>query len=252
MSMEQRSCAHCGRPVGPRATNCVKCYKKDWNKSDEAKKAKEKPAAAVCVDCKGPKSVGAVRCRSCANRINGMKQDQKMRNYGEARCDVCGKFFTKKAPHQTHCGPKCVSKFGYDHNAEYYRERDRIKVTKQRIGLDIRDEAMKTPSKDAKWLWDGIGKWSVKYWPDIQECLECNTSVYRHNAFGVCERCYDKLRPRDPAQVREWQKKSYEAAKAKGWKPSSKVAREWIAKAKEGKIPVTPKIGNLLDNLERL
>lgn len=190
--------------------------------------------------------------RKCANTLNGRINSNVNRNYGKARCDYCQKYFTKRAPHQTHCNETCRSRDSQRRNIETRRKHDRIKVTRQRIGLNIRDETLQTPSKEAKWLWDGIGRWSVKYWPDITECLECNTNVYEHGGNGICKRCYDKMRPRDPEKVKEWQKKSYERLKEKGHIFSRKESRNWIEKAKKKEIPMTPKIDNLLDNLERL
>ena len=225
----------------------------------KAKPDEVKAHTKLCTVCKKPfyaKVYGSTRLKitcsiSCRNSLNAKKQDKKSRNFGEEKCLTCGKYFTLHVTHQVYCSEACLSKAHYKRHADYYKERDRVKVSKNRIGLNIRDETLQTPSKDAKWLWDGLGRWSVKY-PDITECLECNTSVYKHLGNGICAKCYDKLRPRDDEEVKEWRKKSYERAKAKGYKPSRTVAKEWISKAKNKEIPITPKIENLLTNLEKL
>lgn len=247
--MPSKICLKCGEPANKSGDWCSKHrnYRTMANKPD---------IHLICLKCGNgfvSKNPAAKACSvSCRNSLNGKKCNPLTRNYGERKCDACGKYFTIHAPHQVYCDTICLRKANYRRNVETYRARDKIKVSKQRIGLNIRDETLQTPSNDAKWLWDGVGRWSWKYWPDIQECLECNTSVYRHNSNGICDRCYDKLRPRDPEQQKEWKKKSYERARARGHKFSGQVSKEWIEKAKKKEIPITPKIENLLDNLERL
>lgn len=188
---------------------------------------------------------------SCRNALNGKNSNDK-RDYGIRVCELCKKEFTAKTTFAKYCSRPCLQKSYRLAYPEREKARGRRKITRQQIGLKIRDEHLGQPTRDAKWLWDGIGKWSVKYWPDIQECLECNTNVYRHSCNGICEKCYDQLRPRDPEELKKWKKKAYEKAKALGKKFSADQSREWIEKAKNKKIPITPKIDNLLDNLERL
>lgn len=190
--------------------------------------------------------------RVCAQRMNARKQDQTKRNYGIAPCAVCSKEFVKKAEHAKYCSQVCLRKAHYlNLSSEQKQKKVRKKVTKQKIGLHIRDEYLKTPKQEAKWLWDGLGRWSVKYWPDIRECLECNTTVYRHAAHGVCERCYSQLKNKDAEALKELKQRSYQKARAKGT-TSSQVAKMWIEKAKAKEIPITPITQNLLDNLENL
>lgn len=207
---------------------CVKCEKEFTSKNPDAK---------VC----------SVACR---NRLNASAPKTVI--YLPRSCEQCRKEYVPTMIRQKFCCQACFRKHDYAKHIDQKRAYDRIKIKKQRIGLNIRDEHLQTPSRHAKWLWDGIGKWSVKYWPEIQDCLECNTHVYRHNANGVCEYCYDKLRGRDDEKLKEWKKKAYEKKKAAGRPFSRQVSKEWIQRAKEQTIPITPKISNLLDNLENL
>lgn len=207
----------------------------------------------TCVDCATEFETltkTAQRCLTCRQRHNAYKRHTF--NYPLKVCVQCQKEYKPISTQQKYCNSRCESKFLYHKHIEYHRERDRIRIRKQRLGLDIRDEHLSNPTKYQKWLWDGIGKWSVKYWPDIQECLECNTSVYKHAGNGLCEVCYNKLRERDAEMVKESQRKSYLKKKSLGKPSSRKESQVWIAKAKEQRIPITPKIANILDNLERL
>jgi hypothetical protein len=80
--------------------------------------------------------------------------------------------------------------------------------------------------------------------------------VYRHSGNGVCEYCFDKLRHKDPERMKELKRQWYERAKAAGtYVPTVKrreIADQWINRAEDKKIEVTPKIDNLLDNLYQI
>ena len=216
---------------------------------------KEKPA--VCLWCKKEfishtsKGRWTVTCgRSCTNRLNASKSNVN-RNFGEITCPICKKVFISRAKNQVYCTKSCQLKAMYSRNIESHRKRDRIKISKQRIGLNIRDEHLQQPTPIAKWIWNGVGRWAPHF-PDVDYCLECNTTTYQHESNGICAYCYDKLRPRDEEKVKEWKKRSYERAKLSGHKFSRTVAKEWIERAQKEEIPITPKISNLLDNLQKL
>lgn len=204
-----------------------------------------------CAVCDNQARPGMMTCSlSCRQSLVASKK--KPPESFPKICDLCGKEYPSKSPRSKWCSTACQARNNWLTHREYYKDRDRLKVTKQRIGLDIRDEHLQTPSDDAKWLWDGEGKWSVKYWPDIRDCLECNTHVYRHRAFGVCERCYDKLRTVDEEHKKQLHRDWYKKQKAAGAKSSQVKAKEWVRRAKDREIPVTPKIENLLENYENL
>lgn len=170
--------------------------------------------------------------------------------YGTKKCEQCGNDYTSHSPHSRYCSPSCVSKANYRRNIDRVKEYDRKRIRRTTIGLNIRNEHLQKPYRQTKWVWDGIGLWSQKY-PDIDNCLECNTHVFRHESNGVCEYCYDKLKEKDPEKrrilAREWARR----AREKGYSPK-KEADSWINIAEEKKIPITPKIENLLQNLHEL
>ena len=168
-------------------------------------------------------------------------------------CEQCGKEYEAVQPvQQKYCGMRCKKRSSYLKNIEAHKQADKIKIRKQTIGLAIRDEHLITPNDRTRWLWDGIGKWSVKYWPEIQECLECGTNIYKHSSNGICVRCYNILRSRDEEKMKKYKAEYYQKQKESGKAFSGQQARNWIKKAKNNEIPITPKISNLLDNLERL
>jgi len=219
----------------------------------KARRQRDLPLAP-CAEC-GTLCVGKTCSVTCRNRW--IAKNHRPSDFGLRDCAVCGAEFRAAKKNQLYCSMRCQHK----RNAEAYKDTDwyremkerssNKKVSRQRIGLNIRDSHLQIPSRDAKWLWDGVGKWSVKYWPEIQECLECGTNVYRHESHGICERCYSLMKPKDPEQVRKWQRKSYEKAKSVR-RLSAQQSKDWIAKAKAKEIEITPTIGNLLENLERL
>ena len=246
-----KHCSECGKVFSPTSNvqkRCPKC---------QEKAVKTQKATKPCKVCgtlfyakKNHGRIGVVCSTICRNSLNGRKK--RTYTYPEQKCLHCATVFAPKSEHAKYCDDSCQGKASRLRNIDAYRERDRKKVRKQTLGLHIRDETLGQPNKQVKWLWDGEGKWSVKFWPDITECLECNTTVYRHNSNGVCERCYDQMRPRDPEEVKKWRKKAYDRAREKGKIFSGQQARNWIKSAQKREIPVTPKIQNILENIERM
>lgn len=177
----------------------------------------------------------------CRNRANA--RQPKTFNYPPQICEQCGKEYKPISTQQKYCSNSCAGKANYHRNYLTHQAYDRIRTRKTTIGYRIRDEHEKRATREAKWVWDGIGKWSWKY-PDIDACVECNSTVYRHLANGVCMKCYNALRPRDEEKVAQW--------KRKGKGSQIKVAHEWIEKATNEEIPITPKIDNLLTNLVKI
>lgn len=205
-----------------------------------------------CAVCENKVDKGRLTCSiSCRNSLNA-RNSNKNRYYPPKICELCKKEYVPHSTHQRFCTEPCRRRGAYERNIGTYQKRDKKKIRANRIGLNIRDAHMQTPSKHAKWLWDGMGRWSVKYWPEIRECLECGLSLYKHRGNGVCEYCYDRNRSRTPEELKQVRKRAYEKAKAAGKKFSGQQAREWIKRAKERKIPISPTIQNLLDNLEEI
>lgn len=210
--------------------------------------------AKLCESCKvNPTSSPTSKTCSitCRNRLNA-RNSNKNRNYEPKPCEHCKAIFTPHSTHAKYCKTSCQSKASRLRNPEYYEKRDRIRVRKNTLGLNIRDEYLSSPTRTAKWLWDGEGKWSTKYWPDITECLECGTNAYKHIGNGICCRCYDKLRGRDEERLKKLKQNYYIRKKEEGKPSSYKEGKYWIEKAKKAEIPITPKIENILDNLLRL
>lgn len=134
------------------------------------------------------------------------------------------------------------------------RNKHNREFAKIRIGRLIKDELMLNPKSENKSLWNGIGKWHHEFF----DCLECNTTIYKHKANGVCRKCYRKLyydnnhlkekgytkqyRKENPEKVQETKNKWRKRARAE--------ADKFIDIAKNKKADVTPKIKNLLNNLE--
>lgn len=187
----------------------------------------------------------------CRNRFNAKKP--RVFNYPTKQCEWCGEGYAPQHTQQKYCSVRCQQRAAYYRNIETHRAYDRIKTRKTTIGYRIRDEHLQKPTREAKWVWDGIGLWSKKY-PDIDRCLECNSTVYRHRANGVCAKCWNDLRTRDRLVYNEQKREKYradvEAEVYKGRRLAE--AAEWIGKAEDKEIPITPKIDNLLDNYHEI
>lgn len=202
----------------------------------------------LCLVC--GKSIPAHR-RTCSRRCAGLLNPVHINPDCSPRpCEHCSLIYTPLSLSSKYCTSSCQKRAQRARNIEYYRAVDKIKISRQRIGLNIRDVSLHTPSRDAKWLWDSVGRWCKN--PDIDSCLECHSTVYKHLGNGLCERCYDKLRTRDPEKAAESKRASYEKKKAAGGQFSRKQAKLWIDRAKSKEIEVTPVIENLLDNLTNL
>jgi hypothetical protein len=244
-----KKCSSCSKEFNPGSNRQLLCEKCKEKQEHIKKNTIPCPVCGKMFYC----FINYKKCltcgRTCANKLNASQPKKKV--YPPQECLICKKVFTPKSDHAKFCSQRCVSKNGRLTRPEYYKERDRIKVRKQTIGIHIRDEHLGQPNKLAKWVWDGIGPWSRKY-PDITECLECNTNVYRHNGNGVCDRCYDKLREKDEEKIKEYKRKSYERLKESGRPTSGVIAKTWIKKAQDREIPITPKINNLLNNLGKI
>lgn len=186
---------------------------------------------------------------SCRNSLVG--RNPRTFTYPEKQCEQCKKVYKPISDHQKFCSHTCGSKNQYEKHNDRIKAYEKIRITKQRLGLNIRDEHLGQPTRIAKWLWDGKGKWCPKN-PDIEVCVECNTNVYRHNGIGVCMYCYDKLRTRDEEAQKEAQRRSYQNQKERGKIFSRSEAKTWTKRAQNKEIPITPKIENILKNLEEL
>lgn len=212
--------------------------------------------AGVCTVCgKGfltfnPKQI---TCSiTCRQRLNGSKSAKVIRSYGIRKCEYCSKEYTARSDHSKYCSETCRRTANYHRNIDRYRAYDRKRIRRTTIGLNIRNEHLQLKKKQAKWLWDGFGPWSQKY-PDITDCVECNTHVFKHSGNGVCEYCHDKLRERDEERTKELKVEWYQRVKEAGTRPKYKeIANQWIGLAEDKKIPITPPINNLLDNLHQL
>lgn len=186
----------------------------------------------------------------CRNSANSALADKKAFDYGTRKCEVCGKEFTARSSQSKYCGRPCLGRANYIRNIDTFRERDRIRTRKTSIGYRIRDEHLQKNNRIAKWVWDGIGPWSWKH-PDIDRCVECNSTVYKHCGNGVCAKCFDQMRYRDQEKLDEF-KRAWYVANKENRGSQKKIAQEWIDKARNVEIPITPKIDNLLLNLEEI
>lgn len=210
--------------------------------------------AKVCPVCgngfvtENPKQMTcSVKCRQT---LNGRK-NLNIGYRAVRQCQQCGTEYEAKSEGAKYCSKACVSRAWYRRNKEARQAYDRKKIRRVTIGLNIRNEHLQRAAPQSKWLWDGTGPWSRDH-RDVTDCLECNTHVFRHKGNGVCEYCWDRLRSRDPERMRvlktEWARRK----SASGGPGPKAEAESWIGLAEAKKIPITPKIGNLLDNLHAL
>jgi len=125
---------------------------------------------------------------------------------------------------------------------EKNRDASKKKAGKVRIGTLIKHVSLGNPVRGTESLWDGFGNWHPRNETDF--CYECGLTLYRHKAHGVCVRCYGQLRQRDTEKQREAVKASQEKQNAR-----RREATQWVKRAQNGEITVTPIIGNLMDNL---
>lgn len=223
-------------------------------KSSKDTSAQKSTFAKVCPVCnrgfvteKEKQIVCSISCR----QILAGRSSNKNRKYGVRVCLQCKKTYEVHSLHQKYCSYSCLHKSSYQRNIETHRARDRKRSKRLTIGLNIKNEHEQIKTRRARWLWDGIGIWSQKY-PDIDNCLECNTHVYRHSGNGVCEYCWNKLRSRDEEAVKKIKEEWYQKARARGHIFSKQVSESYIYQAEHKQIPITPVINNLLDNLHQL
>jgi hypothetical protein len=105
----------------------------------------------------------------------------------------------------------------------------------------IRKEVMRTPDKETSIVWDGRGRWSRNY----LECIECGSTLYRHQAKGICMKCYGKLSY--DAMDEEARKQKIQRISELGTLRKKKDL-ELLEKAEQGAIPLTSKMENILAN----
>lgn len=136
-----------------------------------------------------------------------------------------------------------------------YEKKYYSKVSKKvEIGKALKDEIMGQPTKKNKSLWNGKGHWHR----DFFACLECNTTIYRHEARGLCKKCYERLRyennlekERAAGRSRYRKNRDHRITQAVEYKRSRvREAEKFIELAKSDKTEKTPKIDNLLNNLD--
>ncbi len=124
---------------------------------------------------------------------------------------------------------------------------------KKAIKAIIKNEILKTPTKELKMSWDGIGKWSKEY----DKCIECNTNIFQYRCRGLCKKCYSKLlyQNYDKEKLRQDQRKYRKKNKeklAQRQKAKRSLEKKIFDQVKNGEIETTPKIENLLTNYEQL
>jgi len=124
------------------------------------------------------------------------------------------------------------------------RRRERKNI-KWRAKTALIKEVFKNPNKHQRQIWNGIGRWSRKY----EQCVECNTTLYRHNGLGLCYVCYTHLQlPSNPSYRKSEQKRNKDYYKLRNERRKNKFQKA-MELIKKGEIEVDSKINNILNNL---
>lgn len=127
--------------------------------------------------------------------------------------------------------------------SKWQRKADKKRRSVIKKGRLIKAEVLKTPTKEIKMVWDGMGYWSKQY----DQCVECNSTLYIYAGNGLCKYCYNRLAYHDyDFDGRRSQKSRCKQRKAR--KELICEYKEMYKKAKEGSIEITPKISNILSS----
>jgi len=127
---------------------------------------------------------------------------------------------------------------------------------KRTIKNNIKYEVIKTPEKKSKSTWEGIGEWSK----NADFCIECNTTVYKHYAKGICIICYQRLQRQNLSEKQKEEKRKrerYWISKNKNRIKKLRIVRYELSnkiynQVQKGEIATNPKINNLLENYKLL
>lgn len=123
---------------------------------------------------------------------------------------------------------------------------------RDKIGNMIKSEALQEPASRNKMLWKGFGTWAKEY----DACVECGLRLYKHKAKGICEKCYRRLhyenhREKEIKAAGNYRKKEGYNEKRNARRVERRnAAKDFIEKARNQQIEMTPKIINLLAHLE--
>lgn len=170
--------------------------------------------------------------------------------YRDAICVTCGIKYKAKNTTGNHCSEKCRDQDWVLKNKTKVLNYKRKQYRKQKIGKLIKAEVFKEPVYGTKWLWNGEGPWSKSY----MFCQECGLTVYRHHSHGLCIKCYKqdiyKANAADPETYQRMREVNEGIRQVKQPERTAKnrEARDYVEKAKNGEIEVTPIIQNLINN----